>query len=429
MIKKIILTVLFLPVISFAFSEKTDFKFFSEIKDLELNKLNYIYINNNIESKSEKFLSDIRIFNKDGKEVGFILKKEKDRYKTSEKKIKLDIVRKSGNVYIIDLKKDLKEDDYLNNIFIETDSVDFRRLVDIQAADIKEGPYFNLNIQGKRGDLIYDLPEGRDFSIDFKYSNYKYLKLTFSGDEGDLKISNFYRIKKETIVEKAERDFVKAIVEKKNIFDDNKQEIILDTGFKNVFFDNLELKFFDKKFKRRYILYSSDDKNSIILESNKRFDPKKNYWVKLSSGYLFKDSYTPNPKINLNNNKRYYRLDIFNEDNDSLNFDSAVFEKIKKRIYFVPKENNLKIYYSSNRVDSPKYDLFFKKEDYENTHKEKLTEEKKNEDYIVVKKNIFDDNKYLIYLLIGVVILILGFFVYKILRETNNKTDKEGMQI
>ncbi len=427
--KKIILILaVFLPLISFALSEKKDFEYFKKIEKISNAGVYQIDIDSEVESKSKKFLSDLRIFSDEG-EVKYITKKEKDEYIKEKKDVNLNIIYKKGKEVLVDLGNNKKEE-YINEIFFDTDSKDFRKVINVKGADIKNGPYFNLNIEGKRGDLVYDSPEGRDFSIKFKYSNYKYLKLRFDGENENINIKSFYRIKKNTKIIPGEKEFLK-VKGFNGVLKGNDQSIILDIKKDNLFFDQLKLNFLDKRFSRDYVLYSSNDKNAEILNSSKRFDSKKEYWVEVSRGKLNKEVYTGNPIIKLKNNRRFYRLDIFNGDNKALIFEDAIFEKFKKKIFFKlnGREKEIKLYYSSPRVVAPKYDFYLSKGDLKNAKKLKLDREEKNNYFVAKEKSIFDDNSWLIYLMIFMVISVLIFFVYKIIKESNSKTDRDGMQI
>jgi len=426
--KKIILSFLLLPSLIFATAEKEDFEFYKNVGEFYAQGIYYFDIDSDIESNSKKYLGDIRILN-DGKEIKYKIKKDFDKYIKNSENINLKVVSKNKEEYIIDLGNNKKEE-YLNSIFINTKSFDFRKIVNVKGADLKNGPYFNLNIEDKRGDLIYNLPEGADYSIDFKYSNYKFLKLTLSGGEENIKIDSFYKVKNTTEVISGEKDFLE-IKGYNGVLKGNDQSIILDTKKDNLFFDQIKIKFSDKRFSRKYILYSSDKEKSEILESGKRFDSEKSYWVKISSGNFEKEIYTGDPVLTLKNNKRFYRLDIFNGDNKMLDFSGVIFEKFKRKIYFETPEGNsyLKIYYSSNRVLKPNYDFPFSEENVKKAKKIKISSQEENLDYIFEKKSIFDDNRWLMYLLVGIVMFVLGFFVYKIIKESGGKTDRDGMQI
>jgi hypothetical protein len=123
--------------------------------------------------------------------------------------------------------------------------------------------------------LVYDIPGGRDLRIDFKYSNYKYLKLKFSGSEGDLKVLGFKKEYKKNILIPAEKERKKVFADIK--LNENKQSLIFDLKKDNLFYEKLELLFDDKKFKRKYILYASDSITAEIYNSNSRFDKNKQY--------------------------------------------------------------------------------------------------------------------------------------------------------
>lgn len=429
MYKKIIsgLLLVLLPSIIFAFAKKDDFQFYKQVTDINFDGTYYIDIDSDIESNSKKFLSDIRIYN-GNEEIKYKIERERDIYQHSERDISLNIVQKNDNTYIIDLNKD-SVDEYLNNIFVNTSSADFRRVVNVHGADLKEGPYYNLNVEENRGDLVYDLPEGNNLSIDFKYSNYKYLKLVFSGSEGSFQENGFYRTERKTDIISGEKDFLEVSGAEFSL-KDNDQKIILDTKKDNLFFDQVKFNFDDKRFKRNYVLYSSDIVDAEILESGKRIDLDKHYWVKVNSGVFEKEIHIGNPVINLKNNKRFYRLDILNGDNEKLQYDSAIFEKFKRKIYFKAKSGDeIKVCYSAHRVDGPKYDFTLSKMEIESARRIILSKQEMNEDYVDEEKSIFDDNKWLIYVFISIVVFVLIFFVYKILKETKGKTDRDGMQI
>jgi len=390
--KKLILSllVLIIPGIIFAFAKKNNFEFYKELGVLN-SGFYYVDVDRDIESQSKKFLSDIRIFDKDEKEIKYKIIKEKDVYTSEEEKVDLEFSWLNKNDILINLGNNRKEE-YLNKIFVKTNSRDFRKVVSVKGADIKAGPYFNLNIESKRGDLIYDVPEGTDLIIDFKYSNYKYLKLRFSGDEGDLNILGFYKRYKKNTLHEGEKIRNK-IFGVESSLKDNDQKIIFDLKKDNLFFNQIKLLFEDKKFHRNFILYAADSINAELLDGRKRFDKNKSYWVKVDSGRLEKDEYSGPIKFNINNNKRFYRLDILNGDNQKLKFSFAFFEKFKKKIYFeVNKDGPYALYYSSKNITSPKYDFDYSASDVKNAKKVVPKEEKINNNYQKKQRSIFDDN-------------------------------------
>jgi hypothetical protein len=388
---KIILSILLLPVLSLASTNQENFEFFKDIKNVDGAGIYKIVLDKDIESKSKNYFSDIRIYNAKNKEVKYIFRKERDEIQRNDRQVSLNFEEIGEQEFIIDLGNDIKGE-YLNNIMIGTNSRSFRVVADVYGADVKEGPYFKLNIDGKRGDLIYDTPIGRDFNLNFKYSNYKYLKIKFSGSSDDLLIQNFFRIKEDSQYKEGKKMSVKIYGINKFI-DEEHQSILLDVKKDNLFFDDLKLSFNDKSFNRRYVLYASDDKNAEILKDHSRFNPKKHYWVKISSGNLIKEEYYDEVSLTLRSDKRYYRLDIDNTDNENLDFEYAVLSKFQNNIYFMLNGDteNLRIFYGSPKVTSPKYDFKLDYDQIKNSKTVILAEEQKNENYKKDKNNLFDN--------------------------------------
>jgi hypothetical protein len=126
--KKTLFLFLFLPAFVFG-TETNDFKFYKEFSVTKTGIYNF-EIDNDIESKSEKFLADIRIFDNNDKEIKYKIIKEKDEYKGEDRVVDLDFKKIKQNTFLIDLKND-KKDEYLNHIILINQTKNFRRLVDV----------------------------------------------------------------------------------------------------------------------------------------------------------------------------------------------------------------------------------------------------------------------------------------------------------
>ncbi len=426
--KKIFFILLFLPFFVFAF-DKNNFQFYKKF-EIEKPGIYYFDFDEDIESKVKNVFSDLGIFSDSGKEIKFKIKKEKDFYKTEVLKTDLNFQKIGKNIFLVDLKNPKKEE-YLNNIFLNSQNKSFRRKINVWGAYFKNGPWFKIDLEDRKKMEVFDVPGKQKFQIDFKYSNYAFLKIKFFGDQGSFQPNSFYKILKKNTLIPGEKKRIKVfpIEEFDKNKDGKKQTYIFDLEKKNIFIDEVNFLFANKNIVAKYIFYASDSPNSEILKDQKDFQKNKKYWIKVSEGRI--ENFEGDAPFNLKikNNKRFYRLDLWSEKRLSLNF--AFFEKFKKKIFFKIKEaGNFGVFYAgNNEVENQKFELDLKEEEILKAKKIVLAKEEKNKNYQKNKKSFFDSNVWFIYFLGVVLIFIILFFIFKLIRENRNKTKKDEIKI
>lgn len=125
---------------------------------------------------------------------------------------------------------------------------------------------------------------------------------------------------------------------------------------------------------------------------------------------------------------------INNGDNTKLNITGATATRFLDTVYvgnldFV--SNDYKVFYGNIFAKKPKYDMatLTRGEQKEKISQLTLSEESNNAVYIAPKEKLGEERPYLIYVFIGMLVFILFWFVYKIMRETGNKDGGEKIDV
>ncbi len=423
---KIILSTLiliFFPSIIMAEFVVSDFKYKKNIinNSTETGLFSFV-IDNEIYKNGNQFFHDLRIVDKNNREIPYLIKKEFDQVNSKSINRNLKIISKKNNIFILDMGKVPK---YNKRISIITKSFDFSRIVDVYGSNLIDSRFENLTL-AKQGDLIAVVPGNNDKNIDFRFNNYRYIKLVFSGNEGSF-------VPLEFTVEEIEQE---KILGKKEIFnlkindisDENSknQKIILESSGENIPIDSIILHSTERDFSRSIRIYSSNHKNAELLENNKRYDKNTNYWKNIYSGRFSERVYSKEQVFNINDNKKYYLIIINNKDNENLNITGATATRFLNIVYLDNLDfvnNYYRVFYGNIFAKKPNYDLsnINQKINIKNSTKVFLSEEKDNKDYVAPKEKLGMSAIHLIYMFIGGLMLILVWFVYKVIRETENK--------
>lgn len=436
MFKKIILFLILIPCFVFADFEISEYEFYKEVflPDCSENKDGFFIkckqknqgdfsftIDSEIYKNSNQFFYDLRVVDQGKKEVPFLVQKDIDKKieKITEEEIK--IVSQKDNTYVLDLGN---KERYYQKIKVSTDSKNFSRVVDVYGSNLADSRFEKISNDG--GSRVFSGPSGDNNSISFKYTNYRFLKLVFSSNEGFFALNNFFIENMEVEKVSGSREEVKFVFEEINPENEKNQSFLITIEEKNLPVDYLSVITKDIDFSRSIQIFSSNRSDAKFLENGKRYNKNETYWKKIYSGEFSKEVDSDARAFKIKDNKKYYLVVIKNGDDKKISIDEINIEKFSDIVYVNNlnfNNNSYKIFYGNKFAKNSTYDV-------KNINKNKerilsLGRETKNIFYEEPKKDLMDENTYLIYIFIVLMVCILFWFVYKILKESGSKREKD----
>ncbi len=412
--KKIILFII-LFYLSFSFisgnekDELKNYKFFKNILGEGRGNF-YLKIDDEIYKNSNIFLSDIKIVDNNDQNIDYQIFKKRDKKILEEYQKKLEIVYNKNNIFIIKIEKE-GEDDYIGKINLKTFSEDFSRKVEIYGSNKINGKYERLDFGDEK---IFHTPAGIKLDINFKFNNYQFLKFIFKGEEGDLDVESFWVMGEKFI--NVEGLYKETLLKYNEKYNNGVYEYFLETPYENFPIDEIIIKA-GGSFNGDIEIYSSNDKEALFLREGDKIDKNKNYWKKQFSGKIRNQVYYDDPSFEVNDNKKYYLIKIFVENNENI-FIEKIIAKSYFDLIFLKRINfdnfEYKIFYGNEKVKKNNLNLLA---DYDlDKIKEVFLGEQKNNP-IFEKKEKRKKISY-IFILIFIFIIIIFWFILKIKKES-----------
>ncbi|TDG36843.1 DUF3999 domain-containing protein [Pedobacter changchengzhani] len=353
--------------------------------------------------------ADLRIFGikgKDTTEVPYILKQGKD--KITNKSIDFKQINQSENSTGYFYTFQLKEASIINQIDLDFNQINFDWRVMLEGSNDNTNWFSilkNYRILGiKNNDTDYKFSK-----LSFPDSKYQYFRIAI---KSDLKPENLEAkiSKMDTVSGNAEKINYTSY----NLFNDvAAQRSSIEIALKNAspissLKLNVESDFdFYRNIKIRYATESFES------EKGTQYNFMPLYEGTLSS--LEKTQFNfPNTIV------KFLRIDIQNNDNKPLRFKGvelfgSSYEIIAR---FDDLDSKYALYYDNPNADNPNYEIT----NFENKIPSNLTQinigkEEKNPSYsIVIEKPLFE-NKSWLWALMGIIIFVLGWFSFKMLRD------------
>lgn len=422
--KKIILIVLFLPTFIFADFDISQYKFQKNIISTE-NKIGdfSFKIDSDIYKNGNQFLHDVRVIDKNKVEIPYKIENELNR-KFDEVDEEIKIISKENNTYILDLGKSIN---YVKKIKVETESKYFSRVVDIYGSHLETSRY--EKISKDKGSLIFSNSTGIEKNI-YLDTDYRFIKLIFFGEDGNFDVKSFLIQKDKSKKNVGEKEILDMSFEELKSDDKKEQNFLITVWGENIPIYNFSFIASENNFSRKIQIFSSDKKDAKILENKKRYNKNETYWKEIFQGSFSKKKKLDNQEFKINDNKRYYLLIIQNGDDKKISIDKILATRFFDIVYLNNldfQNNSYEVFYGNIFAKKPEYDIDNIKAFFKSSLK--LGEEKNNSFYVEPKKDIENKIPYLIYFFIGLIILILFWFTYKILRETSGTRKKKENNI
>ena len=384
--KKISKLILFLFV--FTIVQLFSYQYFKTIKITGKSAYKQFFLTEDIYENSKNNLGDIRIIDKNGKEVPYVIETEKEQEKHSEKivaRAKIDevLTKKDKMEFIVKFNSDSSLKDIIGNRFELIPSKNFYTEYTLLGSN--NGTDWEQIASGE----IYKTPDKANLTIEFSEKRYEFYKIVTPLDKGNifseaiLKLSNNEAGKFKTIRTKLD---YKVEQEGKNTILKIKSKFL---PLKNIVLDA------EDEFQRNYVVRSGD---GFYAE-----------------GIISKVGEKSNLMINLENVPKLSEIivEIRNGDNSPLKIKGVTGNYVPDRIVFKATEGeNYKITFGDESLDKPEYDIA-----------EFVDSIKERDEVFVGKlekangKKVLKPRDYTVYynVFIGaVVVILIGFMLNKI---------------
>lgn len=368
------------------------YEYFKEIKAVEKSGYKEFYITEDIYSNSKNNLEDIRIIDKNGKEVPYVIETPKAQEQFKEKivakeKIIEKITKKDKIEFIIKFGSDSSLKDIIGNRLEIIPVKNFYSEYELFGSS--DGTNWEHITSGE----IYKTPEKENLTIKFQDKRYEYYKIVTPVDKGNIFSEGILKFSdnKSGMADTIKRDLIFRVEQKE-------KSTILKVSSKFLPLKSIELDVEDE-FKRNY---SVGDKESYY-----------------NNGTVFKVGEKSNLSLEVSNVPQTDQIivEIKNGDNRPLKIKNVKGNYIPDRIVFKANSGeSYRITFGDKELHKPEYDLvefsdMIKDREIVTAGQinkiEKVSQAKPKKDYTIYY-NIF----------IGIIVLILiGFTAKKISRK------------
>ena len=387
--KKINKIVLFLFLLTIV--QLFSYQYFKTIKITGKSAYKQFFLTEDIYENSKNNLGDIRIIDKNGKEVPYVIETRKEQEKRNEKivaKAKIDevLTKKDKMEFIVKFNSDSSLKDIIGNRLALIPSKNFYSEYTLLGSN--NGTDWEQITSGE----IYKTPDKSNLTIEFSEKRYEFYKIVTPLDKGNifseaiLKLSNNEAGKIKTVGTKLD---YKVEQEGKNTILKIKSKFL---PLKNIILD------VNDEFQRNYAVRSGDDF--------------------YAEGIISKVGEKSNLMINLENVPKLSEIiiEIQNGDNLPLKINGVTGNYVPDRIVFRATEGeDYKITFGDENLNKPEYDIV------------KFADSIKERDEVLVGKlersegnNISKSKDYTVYyniFIVFIVIVLIGFMVKKIAKN------------
>ena len=368
-------------------------------------------------------LADLRVVggNKDaGEEVPYYLYSEKAA--VEEKAYPVTILNNSFvpgaySSFVLDLGEANRPN---NRLTIETPGTNFLRRIEVEGADNPKAAWNKL----ASSDHIFDFKGSRSTQVHYSENNFRYLRIKiWNKSEPPLEITGamiYYTIKKTGAEKKLEP---KRIATSDNVEltvpsgEQGKKSSMLtfDLGYANYPSHRLVLSVADENFSRQVTLEGSNDRKT---------------WEPAGSSLTIY-SYNIDNKVGQNLtleypeiSSRYLRVTIHNQDNPPLHIKGGTVYSFPHKVIF-PYDSRIQyaLYYGNPKAQPPVYDI-----QQLATYLEKgnlpvfsLGPEQKNPLYVQEKKPWTEENKWMLWTVLGLVVIVLGLAIINTMKKIGSE--------
>lgn len=406
--------------------EKTKWQYFKEIlmkESVTTNKFAMFYLDAEVFDGSQASLDDLRIIDDTGREIPYILEKEKTIMTGEIRRIPAEIFRKNEalNQVLVDLGREPAVNSYMSLNIADNDfSCDVKLEGTNSTEEIsKEGPWTNnIPVSNKIYDLTnvpWKIPIDylRRTSFSYPNSNFQYLRITLDCNK-TLKDITSVLIDFRYPSSKGKRDEYNIRAGSPQFKKSKKDKIttlVLDLGYRNLPIDTIAFKINSKiGFYRDIKIEGSNDEEK---------------WSMIGYDNVFEYKEAKKTDISFPEAQyRFLKLSIDDGDNESLDIEEVHCSGFSRYLIF-PVETDKKyyLYYSNYKANKPSYDLEkFSDEILKEKDKFKLVAisgRSVNGEYkpVIEKKPFFEEHKFVLWIVLFAIVGILLLLIHKSLRK------------
>ncbi len=398
------------------------------VKNIEINgapikgDLVKVSLDQDVFNNAKEDLGDLRVVGKGGAEVPYKLIVEKSFYSQNNiypVRVLNNSYSSEGqyNIFVVDFG----QKGYLNSALnILTSSENFKRTVEVSGSNDMQ----SWNILKTNG-YIYNYTDktanfkAGDTEVAYPENTFQYLQVKiFSRGEAPLAVSGaqvsriFRSLNKETTIRpkyKIEENSARRTT-----------DVIIDLEKKGWPTSSISIDSNSDNFNREAVIYESDDQVS---------------WSRLGNGYIFNLNTPKFTGSNLSieyseSGKRYLKVEIYNANDAPVGVRGVSIKTILRSIAFQYNETSVSsadyaLYYGNSKALFPQYDLerFFSYLDTENYFSASLKPETQNPNFaaeVPPAPSIFERIPYLLEMVLVLVILVMGFFVFRLMKKVGS---------
>lgn len=397
---------LILLLLSFSsFAQTEDFKFKRKIENTT-ETWHTIILPESDFSKLKSDFSDIRIFESKSKtEAPYILKSSAGKISQVEIPFQMINVSSKNSEYFYTFE--LSENKMINQIILNFEQENFDWKIELQASN-NQTEWFSI-LENYRILSIKNTQTDYQFTqVDFPDSKYKYYRLKIKANEQP-KLSGAKIWEQKNKGENLKISPLKSF--KKSIDSKQKTSIIDIELIHKIPVSQLNIQV-TSTFDYYRTLKIEVLKDSIQTEKGWHFNYEIVSQETLSS--LDKNSFSLGNSL-----AKKLRITIENGNNQPLEINSVT---VKNPIYYLlarfTEKGNYDLFYGNSKASRPSYDIEnFQKNIPKNVTEVTLSKEEINPDYKNVTQSPLFENKIWLWALMGVIIVVIGYFSLKMLRE------------
>lgn len=404
---------------TFADFNLSNWRYFRDIHltdQISQDSLAAFNLDNQVFENSRNDLSDLRIVDGTGVEVAYKLAVENEKQLYQSYGARIINVGSLPNQYtevVLDLANNGSSH---NSVTLLTPSTNFRKRVEVEASG--DGNKWFLIKKASEGPLIYD------YSLDFKSqattvnypsSTYRFLRLRILDNlSKPIKVTGATTFNN-LLIGAREVRLKPVILSTKQEKQDT--QIVLDLGARGIPNNQILLNTDAGNFNRQVVFEGSNDSSKWVpLGGDVVFNYKTD---KFSDSKLF----VTYPESNL----RYVKLTVKNHDDQPIAF--AGFEvvgNLRRVLFPVKAGQTYRLYYNNSGARLPEYDLqsYLQYLNTESPLSAVLSSQENNPSFVeekVPEKPITERYPYLLSLVLGIAVLVLGTMVFKLLRQVKTK--------
>ncbi len=412
----IVVTVLFITMFCtylnvFASVNKNTFQYY---KMIDVQKTGYVKvpIDGEIYNKTNRALSDIRIYNDSDGEIPYVIYREKKKY--DDARIQSDhlIINKSYRddmfFFTID-RKNNKE--IVNKMIIDINNNDYLYRVELQGSNDSE-EWLNISIDGYLHDLNTKNNDiGKEIRIDD--NNFRYLKVKLISVMGKLTDKEFVSAQLAYL----EENTVDAVRIPSEIIEHKEQKerssFIIDTKYNNTLFDKLKFVTSDINFNRNIEVFGSNHQKEWQRVENSQI-----------SVYQVGDIDVSNDELEVRPSRfRYIKVNVVNNDNVPIDIQEIeVYQTPEYLIFDSQLEHEYRIYFGNDTIQKPEYDFgkVIDLVDMQTIGEANVSGIMENQQYSDDYKPLSERYEYLIWIIIVVMVGALGYLIIKNLKKISD---------